>query len=223
MKITYTGLKQSLIPIVTFIFGGLSGYFLMQSGVVTFSINEGNIIGTVSNYESEKRITVDLGGAVSNPGVYVLDEGSRVVDLLSMGGGIANQASKKWASRYLNLSVVLEDSQKVYIPFEWEFPSTPDVYIVDEYTDPVSIELKSIKESTSTDMSKKEDTHDADISNKVNMNSADKKTIIDLPGIGEAYYEKIVQNRPYKDINDFTENSKLPKSVIDKISSQIFF
>lgn len=67
-----------------------------------------------------KDIVVDLSGAVKNPGVYKLKSGDRLGDLLTLGGGFVSEASALWVSKNLNLSQSVSDSQKVYIPFDWD-------------------------------------------------------------------------------------------------------
>lgn len=67
-----------------------------------------------------EEIKVDLAGAVKNPGLYTLKKGSRLGDLLSMAGGFVSEASALWVSKNLNLSQVIYDRQKIYIPFDWD-------------------------------------------------------------------------------------------------------
>ena len=62
------------------------------------------------------KITVYICGYVNNPGVYELDENSRVEDLLKICGGLSIEASKE----SLNLAKKLNDSEKVYVPSQEE-------------------------------------------------------------------------------------------------------
>jgi DNA uptake protein ComE-like DNA-binding protein len=64
------------------------------------------------------QIVVDISGAVVNPGIYKLNGDSRVGDLLLLASGMSPDASVQYISRKLNLAQKLEDSQKIYIPFE---------------------------------------------------------------------------------------------------------
>lgn len=75
---------------------------------------------TVSYYDNEEQseethisqITVHITGAINNPGVVVLEEGSRIVDALEAAGGETDEADVN----RLNLAYVLEDGEKLYIP-----------------------------------------------------------------------------------------------------------
>jgi DNA uptake protein ComE-like DNA-binding protein len=56
---------------------------------------------------------------------------------------------------------------------------------------------------------------------KVDINSADKAELSKLPGIGEAYSQKIIDGRPYKSKSELESKKILPKSVYDKIAPLI--
>jgi DNA uptake protein ComE-like DNA-binding protein len=55
----------------------------------------------------------------------------------------------------------------------------------------------------------------------VDINSASKQELMALPGIGEAYSQKIIDNRPYHGKNDLVRKNVIPQATYDKISSQI--
>jgi len=56
-------------------------------------------------------ITVHLAGAVVNPGVYHLPAGSRVYELLDLGGGFSDEADRD----YINQARPLMDGEQVYV------------------------------------------------------------------------------------------------------------
>lgn len=60
-----------------------------------------------------KPIQVNVVGAVANPGVYSLNENSRVVDAVEAAGGFAAEADKS----DLNLAAFVVDTQRLNIPF----------------------------------------------------------------------------------------------------------
>lgn len=75
--------------------------------------------GTVEENEGEVQtekpvgeIVVFVCGAVQNPGVVELPEGSRAADALEAVGGLLAEAQPD----YVNLAVKLEDAQKLYFP-----------------------------------------------------------------------------------------------------------
>ena len=69
-----------------------------------------------NNEEKEAFIYVDIDGAVNNPGVYELYEGSRVIDALNKAGGLKETA----ATQNLNKARKLTDGEKIYIYEEGE-------------------------------------------------------------------------------------------------------
>src|SRR5215467_13984906 len=55
----------------------------------------------------------------------------------------------------------------------------------------------------------------------IDINSASKQELMTLPGIGDAYSQKIIENRPYKGKNDLVQKNIIPQATYDKISGQI--
>lgn len=72
-----------------------------------FSGQENSLPQQVSTY-----IYVDIKGEVMHPGVYKVQEGSRVFQLVSLAGGYKENAN----TNGLNLSRILKDQQVIYIP-----------------------------------------------------------------------------------------------------------
>jgi DNA uptake protein ComE-like DNA-binding protein len=55
----------------------------------------------------------------------------------------------------------------------------------------------------------------------LDINTATEKELEGLPGIGDAYAQKIVQGRPYKAKDDLVHRQILPASVYDKVKNRI--
>jgi len=70
---------------------------------------------------------------------------------------------------------------------------------------------KRKKESKTSDQTK----------SKIDVNSASKEELDALPGIGDAYAQKIIDGRPYKAKNDLVRKGVLPASAYDQIKDQI--
>jgi competence protein ComEA len=66
--------------------------------------------------ESFAVVVVHVAGAVNSPGVYVLPEGSRVVNAVEAAGGVTEAA----AADAVNLARLLVDGERVYVPTRQE-------------------------------------------------------------------------------------------------------
>jgi competence protein ComEA len=55
----------------------------------------------------------------------------------------------------------------------------------------------------------------------IDINTASEDELKSLPGIGDAYSKKIVDNRPYKRKDEIVRKAGVPKATYEKIKDQI--
>lgn len=163
---------------------------------------------------NEPLIVVEVSGAVNNPGVYELTEGSRIAAALERAGGLADQADGDWVSKNLNQAAKLSDGDKIYIAMvgETEAPRTPT---------PVAAPSNQTTPSPAGMVSGSTVSCD-----KVNINSASAGTLDDcLPGIGPAYAQRIIEYRQahggFKTIEEIQEVRGIGPKTFEKLKGQI--
>lgn len=86
--------------------------FAVERASETQEQGEGEGGSTQNEAAPAKTIVVHVGGAVANPGVRELEEGSRVQDAVEAAGGFADGAARD----ALNLARVLADGEQVVVP-----------------------------------------------------------------------------------------------------------
>jgi competence protein ComEA len=176
-------------------FGGL--IFLVLGILVIWqtAYSEDKIEIISSEEKTSEKILVDIEGAVQKPGVYELSSGSRVRDLLIAAGGLSSEADREWVEKVLNQAEKLKDGVKIYIPKKGE-------------------EIKGASSSLETAFINKSD-------GLLNINTASKSELESLWGIGPATAQKIIDNRPYKEVSELLTKKILKNNVYQKIASQL--
>jgi len=154
-------------------------------------------------------IMIDLAGAVNQPGVYEVTSGARLKDAIDLAAGLTVEADTNFFNRNFNLARYLTDQEKIYIPSVLEiasgfFAETPRTL---DYASPINPSVNSSGSQGET--------------LQININSATVDELDTLPGIGKITAEKIIQNRPYKSIDELSTRKIVNKSVWEKIKSQV--
>lgn len=168
------------------------GLVLMTGGIFASGLtkNSAEDFPKKSLVDSQRMISIDVSGAVSNPGVYQVKEGSRIEEVIKQAEGFTEDANQEYISKYLNMAQKLSDGTKIYIPFTGESIT--------------NIQTGGQESGVSK-------------SPRVNINTASQTELEALPGIGPVTASKIISNRPYQDAGELLSKKVVGKSVYDKI------
>ena len=158
------------------------------------------VITASANSMEEGSIKVDIKGEVKNPGVYEIEIGSRVTDLIKLAGGITEEGSLDTT----NLSIKLKDEDCVIIYKKGE---------VDKMDTSSSIISKSVALGSQ------------DISTIININSASKEQLSTLIGIGDTKAEAIIkyreENGGFKSVEELTKVDGIGEKTLSKFIDKV--
>lgn len=159
------------------------------------------------NNVDSRPFVVFVTGEVNRPGVYELDEGSRVVDAIVAAGGYTDLADES----YVNLATRVQDEEMLYIPSKIEVEELKNGNNTD-------LELKLNGNKSNTD-------EKSGSSEQVNINKASKEELMTLPGVGESKAEKIItyreQNGGFNSTEDIMQISGIKDGMYNKIKDRI--
>ena len=168
----------------------------------------GNLTAEGKNIHNEKSVVVHVCGAVNNPGIYTLPEGSRLWEAVEAAGGARPDGAKD----YLNMAAPVSDGGKVVVPF------LADV----EEPFGESETLRSQPGSGAADGGSPEG---GGTVRPVNLNTAGLEQLMTLPGIGESKAKDILEYRektgPFAVPEDITNVPGIKNGSYEKLKDYI--
>ncbi len=193
-------------------------------------ISNEQIIGEDKVLELEKntscKMYVDVSGALKEPGVYCMEEGSLLIDAVNKAGGFSSDVAYRFISRKINLAQEVVNNQKLYFPFEEEMecsmvsflPEAKEVEIIISDTTDIT---DTTNTTDSTEDTTIEDNTEEDSLQCVNINSATLSELDSLNGIGASTAQKIIDSRPYGNLEDLLQVSGIGESTYNKFKEDI--
>lgn len=167
-----------------------------------------------------EKITIDIKGAIKNPGVYVIESDKRVIDAIKLAGGLLDNADNS----VINLSKKLADEMVIIIYTKDEIKK-----MLEGDTSIKVIEKECICPQLKNDACIDNDTVDNMVEDSINypisINSASVEELMNLPGIGESKAKAIVEYREkngnFERIEDITKVSGVGESIFEQIKEYI--
>lgn len=154
------------------------------------------------------QIVVDVDGAVAHPGLYKLPPDSRVQAALAAAGGLSPQAD----AHRINRAAKLHDGQKLYVLSQGE--STPPQ---------AASSGQGCEGQACTSAEGGVAGSDPEGQGLVNINTANATQLTQLPGVGPAIAQKIIDyrtaNGPFTSVDDLTKVPGIGAAKLAQIKS----
>lgn len=186
---------------------------------------------SVSTQDKPRMIAVGIQGAIQKPGLYWVEEGTRLQELIDRAGGPLENAEM----RYMNIAAILSDGTTVVIPEKQkvEFDgqrlfargvsqpapaviSTGNNYIPDIPTSSQSISTSSVSFPQTVSSGKSS----VNTTGLIDLNHASQKELETLPGIGPVLAQSIIsyrENQPFQSVDDLMQVSGIGPKRFEKI------
>ena len=193
--------------------------------------DETNELYNVVDVEEEKaedpsKVSVDIKGAVVNPGVYEIEDTKKVIDVIQFAGGLRDDAD----TSLVNLAKKVTDEMVIII------------YTIDQIKEAAKNENSLVKpidtvctcpkvtndaclkqeQDTSQDGQSNSSNTDTELySTKININIATLEELQTLPGIGESKALAIIEYRDENGNFNFIEDIKNVSGIGDSVYEKI--
>ena len=176
---------------------------------------------TILEEEVDLKIKVDIKGAVKNPGVYEVEENSRVSDVIKISGGLTKDAD----TSVINLSKNVVDEMVIIIYTKDEINemkkgSTSIKYIEKECICPKLENDACIENSIDNVL----DNNSSSTNGKISLNNASLDELMTLDGIGEKKAQAIIEYRKkhsFKSIEEILEVDGIGTVTYEKIKDRL--
>ena len=185
-------------------------------------ILEENPILELKEEITNTKIKVDIKGAIKNPGVYEVEENSRVSDVIKISGGLTSDAD----TSVINLSKNVIDEMVIIIYTKEEIEemrkgNTSIKYIEKECICPKIENDACIDESFDNIPQNNSSTSN----DKISLNNASLEELMSLDGIGEVKAKAIIdyrnKNNGFKSIEEILEVNGIGSATYEKIKNRL--
>lgn len=167
---------------------------------------------------------VHICGEVVSPGVYEMEEGSRIFQVVERAGGFTEQA----AAQYLNMAQEVCDGMKIVVP-DTSSLEGEEQFGIEAGENGGAAAGKAgpgiIVPGTPKNAGNGGTAGGEPVKGKVNLNTASKEELMTLKGIGEAKADDIISYREshggFQKIEDIMKISGIKNAAFEKIKDDI--
>jgi competence protein ComEA len=139
---------------------------VLSKNTAQTSVSDGNNSEQATSSKSNT-IEVYISGEIKKPGVYTIKEGDRAESLVDMAGGFTSNAD----TTSLNLAMKLKDEDYIKVPSKLQNTANQDI----------SGSTQSFGNLSAQAL--------------ININTADKEQLKELPRIGDALAQRIIERK----------------------------
>jgi competence protein ComEA len=173
----------------------------------------------VSGSSQAERIVVEVKGAVREPGVYEMQPGQRVDDLLTAAGGVLSDADLSGINRAAHVI----DATTLVVPREGADampPAAPGASI-EEYATLANPAGYTVAGGTMAGMAQ---TGGSGQGGLVNINTASQAQLETLPRVGPVTARKIIEYRersPFRAVEDLTQIHGIGEKTLENLRPHV--
>ena len=196
--------------------------FLISCSKSTETISLQKDVGNTKEKNETELFSIDIKGAVLNPGVYQFQKGN-VQDAITKAGGLLETAD----TNYLNLSKKLQDEMVIIIYTKEQiknFENGNSMQLPIETCVCPEIKNDGCLEKENTVTNQKEDPEKSSEPHVISILTATKEEWMLLPGIGETKATAIIEYREkngFQSIEDLKKVSGIGDSTFEKIKDYL--
>ena len=172
--------------------------------------------------EEVENFYVDLKGAVVNPGVYEIEQGKKVIDVVNLAGGLTEEAD----TSLINLAKQVTNEMVIIIYTKEEVKKAMEEEVIVKIVEKECV-CPSIQNDACLNQESGQDNSNVGEINggKVNLNTATVEELQTLPGIRESKAKAIIEYREehgsFQAIEELQEVSGIGEALFEKVKDYI--
>lgn len=216
----------SFIIVVVLTLSGIGVYFHFSNSTNKIEKDKLPVLSSVTNeeVEDEKKTSeevelyyVDIKGHVVTPGLYQLERGSRVMDVIMKAGGVLETGD----TSVINLGKKITDEMVIVIYSKEEVQNFTKVKEEEQIRLEECKNQNDIQNNACVSFEQEEQ----EVNSKISLNEASIEELQTLPGIGESKAKDIIEyretNGKFETIEDIQNVSGVGEKLFAKIKDYI--